>query len=175
MNQLLAYIQDRSNAFYRPWTWVVAMFIGPMVRGRICSSFNHLKSVSDQLPCIRILYLYDGKWMEWNESRTKYLSRCMWLFSWKVLLRRWYSTIPWKFGSKKKKIQVIFFWLSMWRIYSYLLPDQDKGKTKESENPSQQTKQPRGGNLVGKINNLITTDLLNITNGRHFIYLGTLW
>ena len=40
-----------------------------------------------------------------------------------------------------------------------------------SEEPTKKKEHPDAGNLVGKINNLVTTDLANVTNARDFLYL----
>ena len=49
-----------------------------------------------------------------------------------------------------------------------------KGKGKETLQKTQmdEKKQESDGNLIGKINNLVTTDLGNITDGRDFLLLG---
>ena len=52
-----------------------------------------------------------------------------------------------------------------------------KGKAKDKPSPSSVPK-PTGkvrddSNLIGKINNLVTTDLSNIVEARHFLFLGT--
>jgi hypothetical protein len=51
---------------------------------------------------------------------------------------------------------------------------QGKQRAKEiqtPEAPTTKSKDTNAGNLVGKINNLVTTDLANITNARDFLYL----
>ena len=51
---------------------------------------------------------------------------------------------------------------------------QGKQKAKETqipEEPTTKSTDTNAGNLVGKINNLVTTDLANITNARDFLYL----
>jgi hypothetical protein len=50
-----------------------------------------------------------------------------------------------------------------------------KQKAKDSQAPEDKgEKEATAGNIVGKINNLVTTDLANITNARDFMFLGLL-
>jgi len=53
-----------------------------------------------------------------------------------------------------------------------------KGKQKakdvqSSDGAGEKAGDAHGGNLVGKINNLVTTDLNNITGARDFLWLGS--
>lgn len=43
---------------------------------------------------------------------------------------------------------------------------------KEDEKGKEDSSQAKGGNLIGKINNLVTSDLSNITEGRDFLFIG---
>ncbi|GJJ15091.1 hypothetical protein Clacol_009366 [Clathrus columnatus] len=110
LNQLLLYIQNGSATFYRPWTWVVLMFVGPMMHATVRAEAIVTQLVFDHALEIRVKEEDD--------------------------------------------------------------PKQDKGKAKDLEGSKPKAKDNRKSNLVGKINNLITTDLLNITNGRHFVMVA---
>jgi len=45
-------------------------------------------------------------------------------------------------------------------------------KAKESKEKQKEDSKKSGGNLIGKINNLVTTDLNNLTSGRDFLLLS---
>lgn len=47
-----------------------------------------------------------------------------------------------------------------------------KGKDDPEEKPATKKEESSGDNLVGKINNLVTTDLNNIVGGRDFLLIG---
>lgn len=51
-------------------------------------------------------------------------------------------------------------------------PASGGAKTADGKEEEQQDAKPTGANLAGKINNLVTTDLEHITNGREFLVLG---
>ncbi|GJJ15111.1 hypothetical protein Clacol_009386 [Clathrus columnatus] len=121
LNQLLLYIQNGSaGAFYRPWMWVVFMFVGPMI-----GSFSF----------------------------------------------EYYTFLMMRATVRLEAIitQLVFDHALEIRVKEENHPEQDEGKAKGLEDLKPQTKDAQKSNLVGKINNLITTDVLNITNGRHFI------
>ena len=50
----------------------------------------------------------------------------------------------------------------------------DKGSKAKKDDPKAKTvaSKDKGKNLVGKINNLVTSDLGNITDGRDFLFVG---
>lgn len=48
----------------------------------------------------------------------------------------------------------------------------DDKKKDEKESKEETDSKSKGSNLIGKINNLITSDLENITRGRDFLFLG---
>jgi hypothetical protein len=53
------------------------------------------------------------------------------------------------------------------------LTSKGKQKAPSPEETPKASEDAGAGNLVGKINNLVTTDLANITNARDFLYLGS--
>lgn len=50
----------------------------------------------------------------------------------------------------------------------------DKKKAKEDEETEKKKEEKDTENVIGKINNLVSTDVGNITDGRDFLLLGTL-
>lgn len=47
------------------------------------------------------------------------------------------------------------------------------GESRKSVSNAASAEGEKSGNLVGKINNLVTTDLDNLINGRDFLFIGT--
>ncbi|KAF8528012.1 hypothetical protein BU17DRAFT_81241 [Hysterangium stoloniferum] len=177
LNQLLVYLEDSQRTFIRPWFWALCLFIGPNV-GSIAISFYlftatrvlvHAEAIITQVVFNHALRIRmkeettasskpstaantpDSRSIAENDSDAETESRG-------ETLQGESSPSPTSKDVAKKKPS---------NVSSASIPTAVSSST--SEKPASDS---LSSNLVGKINNLITTDLGNVTDGRDFIYYG---
>ncbi|KAF8528008.1 P-loop containing nucleoside triphosphate hydrolase protein [Hysterangium stoloniferum] len=173
--QLLGYLENNQGTFIRPWFWAFCLFIGPNV-GSIAVSFYlftvtrvlvHAEAVITQVVFNHALRIRmkeettasskpstaantpDSRSIAENNTDAETESRG------ETLQGESFPSATSKDATKKKPSNVS----------STSIPTAVSSST--SDKPASDS---LSSNLVGKINNLITTDLGNVTDGRDFIY-----
>jgi hypothetical protein len=146
LNQLLKYMENNGEgAVVRPWVWIALLFIGPTVN-----------SLANEY------YLYiTGRTMIRTEA---IITQLIFEHSLRIRIKAETDVIP-RDGLDST-------------VADSDDPASDTGSTpgkgkqpKGKHGPAEKTRL-ESNNLIGMINNLVTTDLGNVTDARDFLYAG---
>ncbi|KAJ3513917.1 hypothetical protein NLJ89_g2683 [Agrocybe chaxingu] len=153
INQILRYLEtDGSNAEIRPWFWISCLFFGPM------------------------LYTLAFQWYIFIATRTLVRTECILtelVFEHSLRIRVKAETSSSR--TTKANPSGSATPVSAESSNSNEAPDgssasNGKGKGKElSQLPDSEEKKSKAVNVIGKLNNLVTSDLTNITQSRDFL------
>lgn len=110
INRLLAYMEDGSEAMVRPWVWILAILLGPLVQSLTWQYYGYIGT--------------------------------------NVMIR-----------IEAIVTELVFEHSLKIRVLDDSAPTDDPSSTRETK------KEGHGANLVGKITNLVSTDLGNLGEG----------
>ncbi|KAL0581762.1 hypothetical protein V5O48_000239, partial [Marasmius crinis-equi] len=145
MNQLLRYLEPggAESAVVRPWVWVLCLFLGPVLASLTMQSYMYITTrVSVQAQAIFSQLIFEH-----------------------TLRIRMKAELPDNLGTSESPFETVQ------GVGEGSQVEQSGDTTGRTESSSGRIPTSDSGNLVGRINNLVTTDLDAIIGARDFLFV----